>query len=124
MILTITGIQRKEMPSQWDKPWYITKVKTAETGDTVFELSGYNDKYTASLQVGHKITGYKSKRAWKGKDGNDNVVDTFCKITAEYVYAELLKLTAQKENKAIHLTTESSIDEDEWKSIEEKEPAF
>src|SRR3990167_5753931 len=103
MKLTISGIQKKVMPSKWGGTWTVAKIKAQETENNIYELSGYGSRFIENLKVGDVIKGYEDYRRWFSQNGVENTTTTFNKITAEYVYDLLMNL---KSNQSIVKQTE------------------
>jgi len=122
MKVKISAIKKKMLPSKFGSgTWTVADVKLVGQGEKIFNLVGYSSKFIENLVVGNEISGYVSSRSWTGKNGTVES-PTFNKITAEYVYELVLKLSPNVESieqNTIKTTTIPSNTQDEWETAPE-----
>lgn len=97
MKVTIKKFRVKSMPSKFGGTWNLIEAQFNETGEDVYQLSGFGSKFTEKLKIGDVLTGYVSERTWTGQNG-PQTSKNFNKITAEYVYDLLLKMNPNIES--------------------------
>lgn len=113
MKITINKIRRTQKPSKFGNGiWVITEVKSNDLGVDTYQLNGFNAKYAEKLKEGDSLEGFVSEKTRESANG-PVITKMFNKITAEYVYNELLKLRA-----SIEVTVG-----DEPKIVDERVPA-
>jgi len=94
MKLKIQDVRRREMPSKFGgNVWTITSVKFegVENPQFGYDLKGFSKK-ADEVKAGDVIEGYMTTGSYAGKNG-PVTTHQFNKISAEYVYNLLLKLS-------------------------------
>jgi hypothetical protein len=90
MLYTISAVKKTTLTTKAGGTWVKTEVRLKETGDTTYELN-FSKYIKDNLVAGQQHQGYLGERSWTGKNGTI-ITKTFNSISAEYVYALLLKL--------------------------------
>ena len=116
---TIKAIKLQQM-SGANGPWTKTLLKFQDTGDQIFELGLGFGKYTKEhLAVGQELNGYVTVRTWQGQNGQGSS-NVFNGITADYVYALLLKINPNIES--IPETKVGTTKETGWDGVDAPAP--